>query len=126
MRPTPRLPRAGLATPRTISSTSCPAGMDRSTGPNGPPSWAAGLNEFFPHQAVAEIPTQAASVIEPMKPAWSILETLTRAVALVLQSLGQPWLIGLGATLLFIYLSCIGMGMAWYRVTFQKDSLSHA
>jgi hypothetical protein len=87
---------------------------------------ALGLNEFWPHAAINEIPTQAAAAIEPMRPAFSVLETLTRAAALLLQSLGQPWLIGLGVGLMFVYLSCIGMGMAWYRVTFQKPRLAHA
>jgi hypothetical protein len=64
--------------------------------------------------------------MEPVLPAWSILETLTRAGALLLRSLSQPWLIGLGFGFLFVYLSCIGMGMAWYRVTFQKPRLAHA
>jgi hypothetical protein len=85
-----------------------------------------GLGQIWPQQAIAEIPTQAAAAMEPVRPAWSVLETLTRAGALLLKSLGQPWLIGLGAAFLFIYLSCIGMGMAWYRVTFQKPRLAHA
>jgi hypothetical protein len=85
-----------------------------------------GLTRIWPHEAIAEIPTQAAAAIEPVRPAWSILETLTRAGALLLRSLSQPWLIGLGFGFLFIYLSCIGMGMAWYRVTFQKPRLAHA
>ena len=85
-----------------------------------------GLGTIWPQQAIADLPTQAAAAIEPVRPAWSILETLTRASALLLRSLSQPWLIGLGAAFLFVYLSCIGMGMAWYRVTFQKPRLAHA
>lgn len=85
-----------------------------------------GLGKIWPHAAIAEIPSQAVAAMEPVRPAWSILETLTRAGALLLQSLSQPWLIGLGLGFLFVYLSCIGMGMAWYRVTFQKPRLAHA
>ena len=85
-----------------------------------------GLGKIWPHEVISEIPAQAAAAIEPVRPAWSVLETLTRAAALVLQSLGQPWLIGIGCAFLFVYLSCIGMGMAWYRVTFQKPRLAHA
>jgi hypothetical protein len=56
-----------------------------------------------------------------------VLDTLGRAAALMVKSITQPWLIAIASTLLFTYLSCIGMGMAWYRVTFQKSSsLSHA
>jgi hypothetical protein len=82
-----------------------------------------GLGQVWPHDAIAEIPAQAAAAMEPVRPAWNVLETLTRAGALLLQSLGQPWLIGLGTAFLFVYLSCIGMGMAWYRVTFQKPRM---
>ena len=85
-----------------------------------------GLGRIWPHEAIAEIPTQASAVIDPVRPAWSILETLTRAGTLLVKSLSQPWLIGLGLGLFFVYLSCIGMGMAWYRVTFQKPRLAHA
>jgi hypothetical protein len=85
-----------------------------------------GLGQIWPHAAIAEIPAQAAAAMEPVRPAWSVLETLTRAGALLLRSLSQPWLIGLGLGFLFVYLSCIGMGMAWYRVTFQKPRLAHA
>lgn len=85
-----------------------------------------GLGQIWPHEAIAEIPAQAATVIEPVRPAWSILETLTRAGTVMIKSLTQPWLIGVGAFFLFMYLSCIGMGMAWYRVTFQKARLAHA
>jgi hypothetical protein len=85
-----------------------------------------GLAQIWPHEVIAGIPTQAAAAIEPVRPAWSVLETLANAGALLVKSLGQPWLIGLGAAFLFVYLSCIGMGMAWYRVTFQKPRLAHA
>ena len=85
-----------------------------------------GLSTFWPHEAIAEIPTQAAAVVEPVRPAWSVLETLTRAGTLLVKSVSQPWLIGLGLGFFFVYLSCIGMGMAWYRVTFQKPRLAHA
>src|SRR3954466_12608058 len=85
-----------------------------------------GLGQIWPHEAISEIPTQAAAAIDPVRPAWNILETLTRAFAMVLRSLSQPWLIALGFGFLFVYLSCIGMGMAWYRVTFQKPRLAHA
>jgi hypothetical protein len=85
-----------------------------------------GLGKVWPHEVISEIPTQAAAAIEPVRPAWNILETLTRAGAMVLRSLSQPWLIALGFGFLFVYLSCIGMGMAWYRVTFQKPRLAHA
>ena len=86
----------------------------------------AGLANLWPHEVIAEIPTQAAAVVEPVRPAWSVLETLTRAGALFVKSVSQPWLIGLGLGFFFVYLSCIGMGMAWYRVTFQKPRLAHA
>ena len=85
-----------------------------------------GLATFWPHEVIAEIPTQAAAVVDPVRPAWSVLETLTRAGTLLLKSVSQPWLIGLGLGFFFVYLSCIGMGMAWYRVTFQKPRLAHA
>jgi hypothetical protein len=85
-----------------------------------------GLGQIWPHEVISEIPAQAATVIEPVRPAWSILETLTRAGTLLVKSLSQPWLIGLGLGFFFVYLSCIGMGMAWYRVTFQKPRLAHA
>ena len=85
-----------------------------------------GLGQIWPHEAIAEIPTQAAAAIEPVRPAWNVLETLTRAAAMIVRSLSQPWLIALGFGFLFVYLSCIGMGMAWYRVTFQKPRLAHA
>jgi len=85
-----------------------------------------GLGIIWPHEAIAEIPTQAAAAIEPVRPAWNVLETLTRAAAMIVLSLSQPWLIALGSGFLFVYLSCIGMGMAWYRVTFQKPRLAHA
>jgi hypothetical protein len=85
-----------------------------------------GLGRIWPHEAIAEIPVQAATVIEPVRPAWSVLETLTRAGTLLVKSLSQPWLVALGSGILFVYLSCIGMGMAWYRVTFQKARLAHA
>ena len=78
------------------------------------------VSQVWPHQAIEALPDQAAAAFEPAMPAWNILETVTRAAGLVLASLGQPWLIGLGAAFLFVYVSCIGMGMAWYRVTFQK------
>lgn len=84
------------------------------------------LGQIWPHEAIAEIPTQAAAAIEPVRPAWNVLETLTRAAAMIVRSLSQPWLIALGFGFLFVYLSCIGMGMAWYRVTFQKPRLAHA
>jgi hypothetical protein len=85
-----------------------------------------GLGQIWPHEAISEIPTQAAAAMEPVRPAWNILETLTRAAGMVLRSLSQPWLVALGFGFLFVYLSCIGMGMAWYRVTFQKPRLAHA
>ncbi|HEY6227834.1 MAG TPA: hypothetical protein VI282_11995, partial [Verrucomicrobiae bacterium] len=85
-----------------------------------------GLGKIWPHEAIAEIPSQAAAAIEPARPAWNVLETLTRAAAMIVRSLSQPWLIALGFGFLFVYLSCIGMGMAWYRVTFQKPRLAHA
>jgi hypothetical protein len=85
-----------------------------------------GLGQIWPHEAIAEIPSQAAAAIEPVRPAWNVLETLTRAAAMIVRSLSQPWLIALGFGFLFVYLSCIGMGMAWYRVTFQKPRLAHA
>lgn len=84
-----------------------------------------GLSSLWPQHVISEIPAQAAAAIEPVRPAWSVLETLTRAVAVLLRSLSQPWLIGLGVSMLFVYLSCIGMGMAWYRVTFQKPRMAH-
>ena len=80
----------------------------------------AGLGQVWPHAAIQELPSQAAAAMEPVRPAWNVLETLTRAAALVLSSLSQPWLIALGTVSLFAYVSCVGMGMAWYRVTFQK------
>jgi hypothetical protein len=88
----------------------------------------AGLWQAWPHDAIQEIPTQAAAAIDPVRPALNILETLTRAAALLVASLSQPWLIALGLGFLFVYLSCIGMGMAWYRITFQKGvpRLAHA
>jgi len=85
-----------------------------------------GLGKVWPHEAISEIPSQAAAAIEPVRPAWNVLETLTRAAAMIVRSLSQPWLIALGSGFLFVYLSCIGMGMAWYRVTFQKPRLAHA
>jgi type VI protein secretion system component VasF len=85
-----------------------------------------GIGKFWPHEAIADIPAQAAAAMEPVRPAWSVVETLTRAAALLVSSLTQPWLIALGFGFLFVYLSCIGMGMAWYRVTFQKPRLAHA
>jgi hypothetical protein len=85
-----------------------------------------GLGKIWPHEAISEIPTQAAAAIDPVRPAWNILETLTRAGATIVRSLSQPWLLALGFGFLFVYLSCIGMGMAWYRVTFQKPRLAHA
>src|ERR1041385_8345967 len=85
-----------------------------------------GLGQIWQHEAIAEIPTQAAESIEPVRPASNVLETLTHAAAMIVLSLSQPWLIALGFGFLFVYLSCIGMGMAWYRVTFQKPRLAHA
>jgi hypothetical protein len=87
---------------------------------------AFGMWQAWPHAALQEIPAQAAAAMEPIRPAWSIMETLGGAGAIMLKSITQPWLIGFGVALLFIYLSCIGMGMAWYRITFQKGSLTHA
>jgi hypothetical protein len=87
---------------------------------------AFGLGKIWPHEAIADIPSQAVAAMEPVRPAWSVLETLARAGAVLLQSVSQPWLIGLGVAFFFVYLSCIGMGMAWYRVTFQKPGLAHA
>lgn len=81
-----------------------------------------GLGSVWPTEAIQELPTQAAAAMEPVRPAMDILETLTRAAALVVKSISQPWLIALGAGLMFAYISCIGMGMAWYRVTFQKGA----
>jgi hypothetical protein len=80
-----------------------------------------GLNAFWPHEAIQELPAQAAAAMEPVRPVWAVVEALTHALALLVSSLSQPWLMALGAGFLFVYVSCIGMGMAWYRVTFQKD-----
>jgi hypothetical protein len=80
----------------------------------------AGLFQIWPHEAIQNIPTQAAEVIDPVRPVFSIGETLARAGALLVQSISQPWLIGIGAALVLGYLSCVAMGMAWYRITFQK------
>jgi len=87
---------------------------------------AFGLWQLWPHGIIQEIPAQAAAAVEPMRPMFSVLETLGRASALMARSITQPWLVAIAAALLFAYLSCIGMGMAWYRVTFQKGSLTHA
>jgi hypothetical protein len=80
----------------------------------------AGLVQVWPQDIIQEIPAQAAAAVAPVRPVFSVAETLGRAGALLLQSISNPWLIGVGAALFFAYLSCIGMGMAWYRVTFQK------
>jgi hypothetical protein len=85
-----------------------------------------GLWQLWPHEVLQEIPTQAAAAVEPIRPVWSVMETLGRAGAVMVKSITQPWLIALGVAFLFLYLSCIGMGMAWYRVTFQKGSISNA
>ncbi len=89
-------------------------------------SAAFGIWQLWPHEAIQGIPAQAATAFEPMRPVLSVMETLGRASALMLQSITQPWLIGLGVAFVFLYLSCIGMGMAWYRVTFHKAPASHA
>jgi hypothetical protein len=80
----------------------------------------AGLVQVWPHEMIQEIPAQAAAAVDPVRPVVSVVETLSRAGALLLKSISDPWLIGVGVGLFFAYLSCIGMGMAWYRVTFQK------
>ncbi len=80
------------------------------------------LEAVWPADAISDLPNQAAAAINPVRPAWEFLEAVTRAAALVVQSLSQPWLIALGLGALFFYLSCVGMGMAWYRVTFQKGA----
>lgn len=78
------------------------------------------LWQVWPHEIIQEIPSQAAAAVEPVRPFLSVAEMLGRAGALLLESVSQPWLIGIAAGLFLAYLSCIGMGMAWYRVTFQK------
>ena len=85
-----------------------------------------GLSLMSPQQVISDIPTQAAAAMEPVRPVWMVLEAVTRAAGLLVGSLSQPWLLGLGLGILFVYLSCVGMGMAWYRVTFQKPRLAHA
>jgi len=80
----------------------------------------AGLVEIWPQHLIQELPAQAAAAVEPVRPVFSVLETLGRASALLIKSISNPWLIGIGSALFLAYLSCIGMGMAWYRVTFQK------
>ena len=80
----------------------------------------AGLVQVWPHEIIEGIPSQAAAVVDPVRPVFSVAETLGRAGALLLKSISNPWLIGIGSALFLAYLSCIGMGMAWYRVTFQK------
>jgi hypothetical protein len=80
----------------------------------------AGLVQIWPQEIIEGIPAQAAAAVDPVRPVFSVAETLGRAGALLLRSISSPWLIGVGAALFFAYLSCIGMGMAWYRVTFQK------
>lgn len=87
-----------------------------------------GLGRIWPTEAIQEIPTVASAAIGPVRPTISVLETLTRATALLLKSFTQPWLIAFALGFLFVYLSCIGMGMVWYRVTFQKGdpNLIHA
>jgi hypothetical protein len=87
---------------------------------------AFGLWQIWPDQALQEIPAQAAAAVEPMRPVWSVMETVGRAAALMVRSVSQPWIIGLVVAFLFLYVACIGMGMAWYRVTFQKAAISHA
>ena len=79
-----------------------------------------GLVQVWPQQIINEIPAHAAAAVQPVRPVFSIVETLGRAAALLLQSISNPWLIGIASALFLAYLSCIGMGMAWYRVTFQK------
>jgi len=80
----------------------------------------AGLVQIWPHGVIEEIPAQAAAAVEPVRPVFSVAETLGRAGALLLKSVSNPWLIGIASALFLTYLSCIGMGLAWYRVTFQK------
>lgn len=77
------------------------------------------LWQVWPHEVIQEIPSQAAAAVEPVRPFFSVAEMLGRAGALLLQSV-STWVIGIAVALFFGYASCIGMGMAWYRVTFQK------
>lgn len=79
-----------------------------------------GLVQVWPHAALEALPEQAAAAAQPIQPVFSVMEALGRAGALMLRSISQPWLIGMAVAFFFAYLSCIGMGMAWYRITFQK------
>ncbi len=78
------------------------------------------LVQVWPHEMIQELPAQAAAAVAPVRPVFSVAETLGRAGALLLKSVSNPWLIAVCVVLFLAYLSFIGMGMAWYRVTFQK------
>jgi hypothetical protein len=66
---------------------------------------------------------EAHSLTAPLSPAWSVLTALAGAAAAVLRGLsGWVFLAG-GAFCILMYLSCVGLGTAFYRVAFYRRKL---
>jgi len=59
----------------------------------------------------------------PLTLVWSVLGVLADALAAVVRSVGTVGLCVAAGVILTMYLSCVGLGTLFYRVTFLQRSL---
>lgn len=79
-----------------------------------------GVWKIWPQELISGIPAQAANAVEPIRPFWSALESLARAVILIGKAVGNPVLLAGAAALFVLYAACAGMGLAWLRIGIQN------
>lgn len=66
------------------------------------------------------VPGEVQSLLAPVAPVWSALSALAGAVASVLRGLGGWVVLAGGGFCAVMYLSCIGLGTACYRLAFNR------
>lgn len=62
----------------------------------------------------------AGNYLRALSPLLDLVATLSSAALLALQSLEQPWIIGAASVVFMMYLSCVALGTACFRVAAQR------
>ena len=63
---------------------------------------------------------QVGGWLAPFRPAWTVLNSVVNALALVLRQGGSWLLFGAVAFAVIMYLSCVGLGTVFYRVAIKN------
>ena len=87
---------------------------------------AMGATRYWPQSLPSDLAARVTAAAEPLRPFWGFGEALAGAALSVLKWIGQPILIGIAVGLGFLYFSCVGLGVAWYRITSMRPSPTHS